>query len=188
MLWPSCRQQMNPREMITGIGPNGARFPVDKLTAHYQNVRHKAVSVFVFCGGALLLQRRAAGKYHSALLWTNTCCSHPLWTETPAQCAHRRLMQEIGVHAELFEIGITTYAAPVGEGMFENEEVHLFVGRLRRRPAVIPVDPDEVCDVAWMDFADLQAKVTTKPERFTVWLQAYMRTHGMRLSKEAIAV
>jgi isopentenyl-diphosphate Delta-isomerase len=176
---------MNPREMITGIRPDGALFPVDKLTAHYQNVRHKAVSVFLFCNGSLLLQRRAAGKYHSGSLWTNTCCSHPLWMETPAQCAHRRLLEEIRLPAELFEFGITSYAAPVGGDMFENEEVHLFAGHLHSRPAVISYDPREVCDVVWMDVATLQVKVAAEPERFTVWLRAYLQTHADRLCNEA---
>ena len=50
-----------------------------KMAAHIAGKLHRAVSVFVFnTDGKLLLQQRAASKYHSAGLWSNTCCGHPL--------------------------------------------------------------------------------------------------------------
>jgi isopentenyl-diphosphate delta-isomerase len=49
----------------------------EKLEAHADPQLHRAFSIFVFDGaGSMLLQRRAAGKYHSAGLWSNTCCGH----------------------------------------------------------------------------------------------------------------
>ena len=46
----------------------------EKLEAHQRGVLHRAFSVFVFSNqGELLLQRRAAGKYHSAGLWSIEC-------------------------------------------------------------------------------------------------------------------
>src|SRR5207248_1208560 len=50
-----------------------------KLAAHQDGGRlHRAFSVFIFdSAGRMLLQRRAASKYHFGGLWTNTCCSHP---------------------------------------------------------------------------------------------------------------
>ena len=48
-----------------------------KMEAHEKALLHRAFSVFVFNEkGELLLQQRAASKYHSPNLWTNTCCSH----------------------------------------------------------------------------------------------------------------
>ena len=42
---------------------------------------HRAFSVFLFNEqGQLLLQKRAGCKITFPLYWTNTCCSHPLWT------------------------------------------------------------------------------------------------------------
>ena len=50
----------------------------EKLRAHRAPVLHRAFSVFVLDDrGAMLLQRRAPGKYHSAGLWSNACCGHP---------------------------------------------------------------------------------------------------------------
>ena len=50
----------------------------EKLAAHRAGLRHLALSVFIFDDvGRLLVQQRAAGKYHSALKWANSVCSHP---------------------------------------------------------------------------------------------------------------
>ena len=44
-----------------------------KLEAHEKAVLHRAFSVFVMNDkGEIMLQQRAAHKYHSPLLWTNT--------------------------------------------------------------------------------------------------------------------
>jgi len=45
---------------------------------------HRAFSVFLFDGqGRLLLQQRAASKITFPSVWTNTCCSHPLYGQVP---------------------------------------------------------------------------------------------------------
>src|SRR5947208_257379 len=50
-----------------------------KLEVHRDGRLHRAVSVVLFDdSGHVLLQRRASTKYHSAGLWSNTCCGHPL--------------------------------------------------------------------------------------------------------------
>ena len=71
--------------------------PVGKLEVHQRGLRHMAVSVFVLDGHAVLIQQRAAGKYHTPGLWANTCCTHPRWGEEPAACAVRRLREELGI-------------------------------------------------------------------------------------------
>ena len=60
---------------------NGELTPVEKLEAHIKGFRHKAVSVFVVDGPRVLIQKRAATKYHTPGLWANTCCTHPDWHE-----------------------------------------------------------------------------------------------------------
>jgi hypothetical protein len=45
---------------------------------------HRAFSVFLFdARGRLLLQQRAACKITFPGVWTNTCCSHPLYGQDP---------------------------------------------------------------------------------------------------------
>lgn len=57
-----------------------------KKTCHLLNnldkgLLHRAFSCFIFDdSGRLLLQKRAKEKITFPLLWTNTCCSHPLAT------------------------------------------------------------------------------------------------------------
>ncbi|MEX0337961.1 MAG: isopentenyl-diphosphate Delta-isomerase, partial [Arenibacterium sp.] len=102
--------------------------PFDKLEAHKLGLRHKAVSVFVLRGDKMLIQRRALGKYHTPGLWANTCCTHPDWDEAPADCARRRLSEELGI------VGLSPefrqnleYRADVGDGLIEHEVVDVFV-------------------------------------------------------------
>ena len=67
---------------------------VAKLDAHRRGLRHRAMSVIVRDRrDRLLLQQRAAGKYHSGGLWTNTCCGHPRTREQQRrvpQCADEK--------------------------------------------------------------------------------------------------
>jgi isopentenyl-diphosphate Delta-isomerase len=100
---------------------DGRLQPFGKLEAHRRGLRHKAVSVFVMEGARVLIQKRAAGKYHTPGLWANTCCTHPRWDEEPATCAVRRLREELGItglypnHA-----GRVEYRADVGQGLTEH--------------------------------------------------------------------
>src|SRR5687768_18369219 len=68
-----------------------------KDEVHRKGLLHRAFSVFIFDGaGRMLLQQRAATKYHGALLWTNACCSHPFPGEAVEAAAERRLQEELG--------------------------------------------------------------------------------------------
>ena len=75
----------------------GVLQPVEKLSAHEQGLRHKAISVFVIAGNKTLIQQRALSKYHTPGLWANTCCTHPQWGEDADVCAVRRLNEELGI-------------------------------------------------------------------------------------------
>ena len=68
-----------------------------KMEAHEKAVLHRAFSVFIFnAQNELMLQQRAAHKYHSPLLWTNTCCSHQRVGESNLEAGTRRLQEEMG--------------------------------------------------------------------------------------------
>lgn len=160
---------------------DGALRPMDKLEVHRQGLRHPAVSVFVLCDGALLLQQRAAGKYHSAGLWANTCCTHPHWREDPATCATRRLREELGITGlALTHRGQVEYRADVGGGMIEHEVVDLFVAEVETRPPLTP-DPAEVMATRWLDLDTLGHEAAGAPGRFTPWLRIYMDQHRDRI-------
>ncbi len=157
---------------------DGTLTPVDKLRAHKEGLKHKAVSVFVVRGTDILLQRRALGKYHTPGLWANTCCTHPNWQEAPSTCAVRRLDEELGITGLFPEFRHhLEYQADVGNGMVEHEVVDVFLvhvrGDLKLRP-----DPVEVMDTRWIDYHDLVADVARHPEHYTPWLKIYLRDHS----------
>lgn len=155
----------------------GKLVPVDKLEAHRQGLRHKAVSVFVIHDGRLLVQRRAASKYHTPLLWANTCCTHPFWGEQPRDCAIRRLEEELGITGlPLEHRGQVEYRADVGNGMVEHECVDIFLSEPSDEPQPEPA-PDEVAETAWLKLEELDARIAQHPEQFTPWLRIYLARH-----------
>lgn len=157
---------------------NGTLQPVDKIKAHEQGLRHKAVSVFVVQSGKILMQQRAASKYHTPGLWANSCCTHPRWQEEPVACAMRRLKEELGVTGLYPEFRHhLEYRADVGNGMVEHEEVDVFLAHAHR-PITIDANPDEVMDTRWVDYHDLQAEIHRHPERFTPWLKIYLAEYA----------
>jgi isopentenyl-diphosphate delta-isomerase len=151
-----------------------------KLEAHRRGLKHRAVSVLVRGGkGLMLLQRRAAGKYHSAGLWTNACCSHPRPGEDAAVAARRRLAEEMGIDCALQPLFTTSYRAAVSNDLIEDEVVHVFGGRY---DGPLAPDPAEVSEWKWIALPDLVADQLAHPERYTVWFLLYLREH-----REAVA-
>jgi isopentenyl-diphosphate delta-isomerase len=139
----------------------------DKLDAHRQGRLHRAFSVFVVDGvGRLLLQRRAALKYHSGRLWSNTCCGHPRPGENTRAAAERRLAEEMGLGCPLEAVGAFVYRAPLGD-LVEHEYDHVFRGRFEGDPRP---DPAEVEAWRWMPLEDLHADLAAYPGTYTVWL------------------
>jgi isopentenyl-diphosphate delta-isomerase len=160
---------------------DGRLTPVEKLEVHQRGLRHKAVSVFVMARDKVLIQRRALGKYHTPGLWANTCCTHPLWDETPADCAVRRLEEELGITGlyPSFRDQVE-YRAAVGGGLIEHEVVDIFIADAPLTLRVTP-NPEEVAEVRWIDLYDLAAEVQRWPERFTPWLRIYLDEHRDRI-------
>jgi len=159
---------------IPAIAADGSLFPMGKLEAHRMGQKHLAVSVFLFAGDQMLIQQRADGKYHSGGLWANSCCTHPHWGESAADCARRRLFEELGMNVDLRPSAVVDYHADVGRGLTENERVHVFVGDLATTEGVFGFNRDEVQAVAWIDEHALRKEVAAHPERFTPWLRIYL--------------
>lgn len=165
----------NLHELITGI-KDDAFYPVEKLDAHERNVPHMAISIFVFDEQRLLLQKRAATKYHSGGLWANTVCSHPRWQETAANCAQRRLSEELGWKLPLQSIGEINYEAQVG-ALFENEQVHCFTGQFDRSISTDQFNRDEVSDIKWLTIDEILSEINFYPDIYTEWFKIYMDQH-----------
>ena len=142
---------------------------MEKLQAHVEGRLHRAISVFVYnTHGELLLQRRAAGKYHSANLWTNTCCSHPKPGEETLAAAHRRIKEEMGMECELINVFSFTYLAKLENGLTEHEFDHVFFGFSDDLPII---NKEEVKAFSYLSMADLRKELLLKPEAYTEWLK-----------------
>lgn len=140
-----------------------------KMQAHQKGLLHRAFSSFIFdTRGRLLLQRRAVSKYHSAGLWSNTCCGHPRPGEATTNAARRRLDEEMGFDCELRRVGTFFYREPFSNGLIEHEFVHLHVGRFNG--SIFP-DPAEVGAWKWIEISELLAWIGSDPEAFTVWFR-----------------
>ena len=158
---------------------DGTLQPVDKLEVHRRGLRHPAISVFIVDGNRTLLQRRAMGKYHTPGLWANACCTHPHWHEDAADCANRRLREELGIGGLWLDPrDKVEYRADVGGGLTEHELVQIFVGE--GCPDLDP-NPDEVMDTRWVVLDELPGMIADNPAEFTPWLDIYMRDHAAQI-------
>ena len=141
---------------------------MEKMEAHLHGALHRAVSVFIFNGGGqLLLQKRAAEKYHSPGKWSNTCCTHPRPGESTLDAASRRLYEEMGMNCALVAWSCLLYRSEFENGLIEHEYVHIFVGVTNSLPVVNPL---EVEAYQYVELKTLQQNIEQYPERYTTWL------------------
>ena len=146
---------------------------MEKMEVHRRGLLHRAISVFIFDSrGRLLLQQRAAHKYHSARLWTNTCCSHPAPGEEALAAAHRRLKEEMGMEAPLTFAFTFLYRAPFDNGLVEHELDHVFIGHSDETPAI---NPDEVATYHWASLTEIEIAIQSSPEAYTAWFKLIYR-------------
>lgn len=142
----------------------------DKLLAHRPpGLLHRAFSVFVHDGaGRVLLQQRAATKYHFAGLWSNACCSHPRVGEPVLAAAHRRLREELGLVArDATVLGRFEYhAIDRASGLVEWEIDHVVLTAAEGTP--MP-DPAEVAAFEWVAVDDLLMQLQTGDRAMTPW-------------------
>lgn len=139
----------------------------EKMKAHEQGKLHRAFSVFLFHGDRVLLQKRAASKYHCGGLWTNTCCSHPRAGETVKEAAMRRLKEELGIQTDdLKEVHSFVYHRVFDNGLTEFEYDHVLVGDYNGGWVM---NPDEVDEVKWIQTAELLDDILKNPEAYTPW-------------------
>ena len=140
-----------------------------KLEAHQKGILHRAISVFVFNRkGELMLQKRAKEKYHSAGLWSNTCCSHPHPGEDVTAAAHRRLQEEMGFDCELRRVHHLLYRTEFPNGLVENEYDHMFIGESETVPVL---NTEEAEDWKWASPDALNTDIVAHPEQYSYWFK-----------------
>lgn len=142
---------------------------MNKMEAHEKALLHRAFSVFVLnSNNEIMLQQRASHKYHSPLLWTNTCCSHQRAGETNLQAGSRRLEEEMGFVVPLKELFSFIYKAPFDNGLTEHELDHVMIGYSNDEPKI---NPEEVQSWKWMKIEEVKNDMEIYPEIYTVWFK-----------------
>jgi isopentenyl-diphosphate delta-isomerase len=150
---------------------------MEKMEVHQKALLHRAFSVFIFNDkGEMLIQKRALNKYHSAGLWTNACCSHPMPGDETLTAAAKRLQEEMGFTTTLEKAFDFIYKAPFDNGLTEYEFDHVFVGTYQGK---IAPNPDEVADFCYMSLEAIKNSMESHADKYTVWFQiAFPKLQG----------
>lgn len=162
---------ITPKDEVLGL--------MNKLEAHKKGLLHRAFSVFLFdYEGNMLLQKRAKEKYHSPNQWTNACCSHPRENETYHDAAVRRLKEELGISCTLEKKFDFIYKADVGGGLWEHELDKVFIGTFE---GDFHINPEEVSEVRYISWQDLEKELHEQPENFTEWFKIILKEYKQHL-------
>ena len=147
---------------------NNAIGPFGKIDAHRDGKLHRAFSILITNpDGELLLQQRAACKYHFAQRWSNTCCGHPRPGEQTLAAARRRLGEEFGFSVPLEEVTDLQYRVrDPHSNLIEHEHLHVFLGRYDGEPNP---NPDEISAYRWMLPTRVRRSLALCPDVFTPW-------------------
>lgn len=131
--------------------------------------RHLAFSCYLFDRrGRVLLTRRALGKQTWPGVWTNACCGHPRPGEAPREAVHRRLADELGLQVDDLRLVLPQFAyrATDASGVVENELCPVWVAVVDAAP--VP-NPDEVADLAWVDWSAAVNAASAAPFLLSPW-------------------
>ena len=140
-----------------------------QMEAHEKAVLDRAFSVFILNNkNEIMLQQRAHHKYHSPLLWTNTCCSHQRDGETNLEAGTRRLFEEMGFKTDLKELFHFIYKAPFDNGLTEHELDHVMIGYYNNEPKI---NTEEVENWKWMHIEQVRLDMISHPEIYTIWFK-----------------
>ncbi|XP_072364374.1 isopentenyl-diphosphate Delta-isomerase 1 isoform X2 [Scyliorhinus torazame] len=180
-------------EMCILIDENDKRIGADsKKNCHLnQNINkgllHRAFSVFIFNSeGKLLLQQRSDAKITFPGCFTNTCCSHPLNTETEIeekdaigvrQAAQRRLKEEFGIPVQQVPLEEMNYLTRIhykaqSDGIWGEHEIDYII--FIQKDVSLKPDPNEIqsyCYVTKDELKNLLEKAENNKVKITPWFK-----------------
>jgi isopentenyl-diphosphate Delta-isomerase len=147
---------------------------MSKMEAHEKGLLHRAISILLYNSkGEMLIQQRAASKYHWPLIWSNAVCSHPRENESFQEAAERRLKEELNINCSLKEIYRFIYKAQDElTGLIEHEYDTVFEGRF---DGEIPFNPDEIESIRWITLEKLSQEIENEPNNFSFWFKEILK-------------
>mgnify|MGYP001170420196 FL=1 len=147
-----------------------------KVAAHYDAGQlHRAFSVLLFNQeNKLLLQKRASHKVTFPNVWANSCCSHPLYSESERdlndamgvkRAAIRKLHQELGIDPQSIStddfhfITKMMYSARMNHEWIEREIDHILI---IKADVELNINENEVSDVKWVSEEELESMLVSE--------------------------
>ncbi|CAJ0938105.1 unnamed protein product, partial [Mesorhabditis belari] len=156
---------------------------IPKCDAHHIEslTLHRAFSVFAFTPDhRLLLQKRSKHKITFPEMWTNTCCSHPLWNDAELKgvegakaAAKRKMEHELGIKAieddrYLFK-GKYLYKAMMPNSPWGEHEMDYVLILRNFDLSRIEVNAEEVENYAVVSLEELKKRLANPNCNFTPW-------------------
>ncbi|VDK68232.1 unnamed protein product [Onchocerca ochengi] len=158
---------------------------------------HRAFSVFLFTKNReMIVQKRAAQKMTFPSVWTNACCSHPLWNEHEMctdnnnigirRAAKRKLCHELGIDSDYVDIdqmkiiGRFLYKAMSDENWGEYEIDYVIVIR-DFDPRQIDLNLEEVEAIAFISsMEELNEILKNTEEKFSPWFHLFVEENFLQ--------
>lgn len=142
---------------------------MEKMEAHHKGLLHRAFSILIFnSNGEMLLQQRAAEKYHSGGLWTNACCSHPRPGEAIEKAGKRKLLQEMGFVCELHYSHKFIYKVELDNQLTEHEWDYVLIGYYDGVPSV---NKNEAQAWKYESLNSIRNDANKNPDAYTCWFR-----------------
>lgn len=142
-----------------------------KLATHNKDTPlHRGFSVFLFNSkGELLLQQRSVKKKTWPLIWSNSCCGHPMLNELNTNAAKRRLKFELGIDLDNFYeiLPDFSYKAEMN-GIVENEICPVIVAFTDKK---LSPNRDEVENIKWINWNKFLKDVKNIPGKYSPWCE-----------------
>lgn len=140
----------------------------NKADVHRENTPlHRAFSVFIFDNKQrLLLQQRAVHKKTWPLVWSNSCCGHPMLTESNIEAVKRRCQFELGIDVfDILEVAPYRYCFSY-QGVMENEICPILVVRYNGE---LNINTDEVKSTQWIHWKNWLQQIETSSNLYSQW-------------------
>ncbi len=128
---------------------------------------HRAFSIFLFKHTKeLLLQQRAKTKKAWPMVWSNSCCGHPMPGESYEKAIIRRTRFELGIDlSSAMKISDYRYCFSK-DGIMENEICPIYAGICGNE---ISPDSNEINDLKWIHWHDWLSEIRTHPDSYSPW-------------------
>lgn len=162
---------------------------IGHLKSNSNKFPHRAFSLFLFNNkGEILLQQRSKDKITFPLMWTNTCCSHPLPEIEEEEnigvkkAAQRRVKFEMGIDInkeDLLLVDIVLYKAFLKDSIFEEYEVdHVLISKYDKPISQINFNKDEVELSKYLSLREIKRKMIDNENDFTPWFYNILLEKG----------